>query len=84
MCQEDWTSLNLLGGPFYEGPLIWDKKLLDEVGVGFDWVKSIAGSFLRSFTATTAASLAPNLVTDSAFGADIGTGPVPSHAGMTK
>ncbi len=25
-----------LGGSYYEGPVDWDKKLLDSVGVGFD------------------------------------------------
>jgi len=79
-----WSYSRTLGGPYYEGPLIWDKKLLDGVGVGFDWAKSIAGNFLRSFGASTAGSLSPNLVTDTAFGADIGSGPVAGAGGMTK
>ena len=73
-----------LGGSYYEGPFDWDKKLLDSVGVGFDWVKSIAGNFLRSFGASTASNLAPLLVGDTALGADIGSGPVVGPGGMTK
>ncbi|HET7699857.1 MAG TPA: DUF6531 domain-containing protein [Candidatus Limnocylindria bacterium] len=70
-----------LGGPYFEGPLSWDPRLLDEIGVGFDWARSIAGNFFRSFAVSTASGLAPTLVDEAALGSDVGAGPEPAGPG---